>query len=78
MATKPIARRRIKQYVLTGELKVDEQLLKELGFSPTEAAELCTADRVRRLANHYKFPEPLTMANAERLLDWWRARLGRS
>jgi hypothetical protein len=74
MATKPIARRRIKQYVLTGRLKVDEQLLHELGFSPVEVAELCVVDQVRRLANHFTFPEPLTIENASRLLQWWTAR----
>lgn len=74
MATKPIARRRIKQYVMTGRLKVDEQLLQELGFGPTEAAALRVADQVRRLANHFTFPEPLTIANARQLLEWWHAR----
>jgi hypothetical protein len=74
MATRTVARRRIKQYVLTGTLKVDEQLLGELGFSPAEVAELCAADRVRRLSNHYTFPEPLTVENASRLLHWWTAR----
>ena len=74
MATKSVARRRIKQYVLTGWLKVDEQLLHELGFCPAEVAELCVADQVRRLSNHYTFPEPLTIANARRLLEWWHAR----
>jgi hypothetical protein len=74
MATKSVARRRIKQYVLNGRLKVDEQLLHELGFGPAEVAELCVADQVRRLSNHFTFPEPLTIANARQLLEWWHAR----
>jgi len=58
----------IRQYVLTGYIDIDAELLCAVGFSELEADQLLAANTVRGLMKHYSFKEPLTIENAQRLL----------
>lgn len=64
----------LKEYVLTGTITVDAELLRELGCDGAEADQFLAADQVRELMNHYWMTEELTLDNAQRLLSEWRAR----
>lgn len=63
-----------KQYVLTGSIAVDAELLRELGCDAAEADQLLAADKVRELMNHCWMTDELTLDNAQRPLAEWRAR----
>jgi len=64
----------LREYVLTGSITIDRELLRELGCDAVEANQLLAADKVRELMNHYWMTEALTLDNAQRLLAEWRAR----
>lgn len=72
------AQRALQEFVLTGSIRVDAQLLADLGFRPARVQELLAANTVRELMNHYWFSKPLTMANAQEMLREWRERRSES
>lgn len=64
----------LREYVLTGSITVDAELLRDLGCDAAKAEQLLAADQVRELMNHYWMTDELTLNNAQRLLTEWRAR----
>lgn len=64
----------LKEYVLTGSITVDAQLLRSLGCDAEEADQFLAADAVRELMNHYWLADRLTLENAQQLLADWRQR----
>lgn len=70
--TNPDALAALRQYVLTGYIDIDADLLRAAGFLERETEQLLAANTVRELMNHYRFDEQLTIENAERLLAEFR------
>ena len=68
----------VEHYVLHEHMKLDEALLQKFGFTPERARQLYAADQVREWMNHYSFPEPLTIENAERLMQEFNDDMRRS
>ncbi len=75
--TNPDALAAIREYVLTGFIAIDLELLRGVGFPAREAEQLAAVNEVRELKKHYSFPEPLTLDNAERQLAEFNAEMQR-